>query len=131
MLDIFVDLHQYKKIGDAAAKAQSASDKVESVNDYIKRLETEISELKLIMQSMAEILLDKNVCIKEDLINKIKEVDARDGHIDGKISSNGNSKCDLCGRPFNIKINKCQYCGNSKEISPTVMSDYRKNIKKP
>lgn len=129
MFDIFVDMHQYKKIGEAQSKAQSASDKVDSVNDYIKRLETQIDEQKLIIQALAEILVIKGVISKDDLLEKIKEVDVRDGRVDGKIGSNSNSKCDSCGRSYNVRINKCQYCGHENNTAATLSIDYKKTIR--
>ena len=129
MLDIFVDMHQYKKIGDAQSKAQSAADKVEFVNDFIKRLETQIDEQKLVIQALVELLISKRIFDKNVLLDKIKEIDGRDGSVDGKIGNNSNAKCESCKRSYNIKINKCLYCGHENSTYATISNVYKKSIK--
>ena len=129
MLDIFVDMHQYKKIDEAGAKAQSASDRVDSVNDQIRILEAMIGEQRLIIQSLCELLIDNNTLIKQKLFEKMNEVDIRDGIADGKIGTSHASVCEKCFRRYNFKVNKCQYCGNINSTPLTTTDEYKASIK--
>ncbi|MCY7361367.1 MAG: hypothetical protein LH629_04755 [Ignavibacteria bacterium] len=125
MLDILLDIHQYKKIGDAQAKAQSASDKVNSVNDRINQLEKQIDLLYLVNQAYVELFSEKLNISETNILEKIEEIDLRDGLKDGKIGNYG-VKCEKCNRSYNKKLNKCLYCGYINESNVSILNSYNK-----
>lgn len=129
MIELLVDFHQYKRIGDAQAKAQSASDKVESLDDYIKRLEGTIMEHKLLIQALCEVIIEKEIISKEKLLEKIYDIDIRDGKADGKSGTKHAASCEKCGRSYSNKNNKCLYCENVNATSSSVTDDYKSSIK--
>ena len=122
MLEILLDIYQYKKIGEAEAKAQSAHDKVSSAHDRISALEKRIDSLALFAQAVAEILEEKAGLHQDELLKKIEEIDLRDGNKDGRISVGGGLKCEECKRTYNFRLNKCLYCGHVRVGPRTIIS---------
>ena len=47
----------------------------------------------------------------EDLFNKVLEIDAEDGRVDGKVAKSPPKKCKSCRRTLPRKKNFCVYCG--------------------
>lgn len=58
----------------------------------VKSLEDEISQLAIIQEAVLELLNDKGSMTRSELANKVAEIDARDGVIDGKITKHSEKK---------------------------------------
>ena len=121
MLDVLLDVNQYKQIGEAKAAAQSAQDRVSSVNERIDALEKRIESLIMFSQAIAEILEEKAGLKQAELLQKIEEIDMRDGVKDGKIGTGGGRKCEKCNRGYNSKLNKCLYCGYVRDLPNVII----------
>jgi len=61
---------------------------------------------------MWELLRDNGTFDEEQLMDKIEEVDLRDGRADGKIGPTPIA-CPECKRRANSRRQKCMYCGAS------------------
>ena len=77
--------------------------------DYA-HLEQRVERLTLICRAMWELLGKTNNWDDEKLFDRVKEIDARDGEIDGKIGADM-IKCPRCGHPVNTRHPRCVYCG--------------------
>ena len=124
MLEFLLEFHQNKKISDAQSKAQSASDKVESINDRLSLQDRKIEMLILVNQAIVELLVKKCRVSEDEILEQIEEIDLRDGIKDGKIS-NGCRKCFKCDRNYNHRLNKCLYCGYVYDSNQTIISRYK------
>lgn len=80
------------------------------VADRVRALEMQLGRMRLVNQALWELLRDRAGLDKFTLEQKIEEIDARDGRIDGVMSDIG-LKCPQCGRISNSKHGKCLYCG--------------------
>jgi rRNA maturation endonuclease Nob1 len=69
-----------------------------------------IDQLTLLCAAMWEVMKDKLAVPDEELVNKVAELDARDGVADGKLTATPR-KCTACARPIFPKHRKCLYCG--------------------
>ena len=59
---------------------------------------------------MWELLRDRSNLSEEALLEKVREVDLRDGALDGKVTVPP-QKCPQCGRTVSRRHRRCIYCG--------------------
>ena len=94
--------------------AQMANDIESSRSDRhaieARELADRVERLQLACQAMWELIRDRTQISEQDLEAKILEVDARDGKVDGKISTSALT-CHACGRATNSKRERCVMCG--------------------
>ena len=79
-------------------------------SDRVRSLEASVDHLALACQAMWELLRGQVGVTEEQLLAKMKEVDLRDGALDGRIRP-VLIKCPACGKPSNSKNSSCMYCG--------------------
>ena len=84
--------------------------KANRYSDDIRDIGNQVERLSLACQAMWELLRENTQLTEQDLENKILEVDARDGDIDGKIGTQSLT-CHNCGRPTHSKREFCVMCG--------------------
>lgn len=83
---MFWDLLQQAQINSSQKSADNADLKASIAQVNIQHLESQVQTLALANQAMWE-LLSKQIGITEkDLLNKMSEIDMRDGVLDGKLS---------------------------------------------
>lgn len=75
-----------------------------------RELSAAIDKLILITRAMWEITAKEKGLTDEDLINKVNEIDLRDGRADGKMQT-AIRQCPSCGRNLFVGHRKCLYCG--------------------
>jgi hypothetical protein len=73
-------------------------------------LEREIFRLRLICHSLGELLVENTSITREQLGEKLREVDLRDGKPDGMLRDVPR-KCGGCGRLSASHHAYCMYCG--------------------
>ena len=86
-----------------SAKADRAANEARELADRLERLQ-------LGCQAMWELIRDRTDLSEADLEAKILEIDARDGRVDGKMTTQSLT-CHACGRPTNSKRERCVMCG--------------------
>lgn len=90
----------------------SESAKVYDLERRIRQLESEVDSLTLILMSVWELVGKSNGFFMSDLNAKMKEIDLRDGKLDGRYSF-GLVKCSSCGRVLDERRKICVYCGGA------------------
>ena len=88
---------------EAKAAAREASDRARDANERL-------DQLLLVSAAMWELIRERTNLTEDDLINRVAEIDARDGAADGKITSTP-QKCPGCQRTLLGKHRRCMYCG--------------------
>jgi hypothetical protein len=68
-----------------------------------------LERLTLVCAAMWELLRDRSSIPDEDLLAKIREIDLRDGVLDGQRSLDPLG-CPRCGRANNRRRQTCLYC---------------------
>lgn len=92
--------------------------------DYSSRgrtleMERKVQRLELITQAMWEFAREQFQLTDQQLEDRIKEIDLRDGQEDESITAIP-LKCPTCGRVSSSKHWKCLYCGLEFE-RPTII----------
>jgi hypothetical protein len=114
MEDLFIDIYQGRQIASAKADAGRAIDSLGNLKDEIAFLNKKICKLALINAALWELLREKVSLTDDDLKNRIHEIDARDGNVDGKIGSQ-KRLCVKCQKVLHVKHDKCLYCGHDNK----------------
>lgn len=102
------DFFQNFKINQNRSDAHKADIKATSNQGDIRNLQDQIDHLSLVCQAMCE-LMEEVGFNKNMLEDKIREIDLRDGKLDGKY--NPEKKCSGCSRAVAGRHVKCLYCG--------------------
>lgn len=87
----------------AAGKAQ------EAIND-VAYIELRMDRLSLVCMALWELLKERTNLTEEDLLNRVRDIDLRDGQLDGKLKK-GIKRCPKCDRVMSPRHAKCLYCG--------------------
>ena len=103
--------------GNDATRQQAASATTDaaSAKRDVAELERDLGRLKLVCAALWELLKDRAKLTEDDLINKVAEVDARDGVADGQLSRTVR-KCVQCQRTVPHRQFKCMYCGTEQPV---------------
>ena len=109
---LFWEMHQHGRITDASTEAAGARSRANQVAHEMDYLRMKVDRLSLACQAMWELLQDDGAFEEERLLDKIQEVDLRDGRADGKIGASPIA-CPDCGRMANSRRRACMYCGAS------------------
>ncbi|MCE9634663.1 MAG: hypothetical protein K8T90_03070 [Planctomycetes bacterium] len=111
-MDVFIDVDQYRRIGEAQSDANSSVRKVARLDQRIAELERRVDRQALASQALWEILRERLGLTDAVIFDKMTEIDLRDGVADGRISPRV-SRCAGCGRAVNSARPKCIYCGKA------------------
>jgi hypothetical protein len=90
----------------ASLKAKKASPAVAQGTD----LEATCEQLILLTRAMWELLSTRAGVSEQDLLDKVAEIDLRDGTLDGKMQAKPLA-CEGCGNSVNASHVVCIYCG--------------------
>ena len=114
---MFWELYQQCRIhqasqdaSEARASARSAGRSIEDLQRSVHLLEQQVERLTLTAMAMAEVLRDRQGISEEELEAKVREIDLRDGRLDGKASPSV-KRCGSCGRVSGPRRAACLYCG--------------------
>ncbi|MHC4645520.1 MAG: hypothetical protein ACYTBJ_08455 [Planctomycetota bacterium] len=113
-MDIFWAMHQRAQVAGAQAQATSAQSRAESLKYHIEDLEERLDQMALKCQALWEIVRDSSGFSDDDILQKINEIDLRDGVADAKITK-GRQQCGNCGRTVSTRHSRCLYCGTIVE----------------
>ena len=109
---LFWELFQHGRIREARSEARDAHRASGALEREVEALRERLDRVSLACQAMWELLRDQGVLGEERLLDKIEEVDLRDGRRDGKIGTRP-VECPACGRMANPRRRMCMYCGTS------------------
>jgi hypothetical protein len=86
--------------------SRSATD-VRSQNEIIQ---CDVEKLFMLTEALWTILKEKHGCTDAELVQRVQEIDLRDGKLDGKVAK-VNPDCPKCSRKLMGKRPVCLYCG--------------------
>ena len=112
------DLLQQLQINEAKSDARDAKSTANSQDNKRRYLENKVDRLSLACQAMWEILRDHTGLTEDQLLDKIKEIDLRDGKADGKMT-NEVITCPNCQQKTGTQTGTCIYCGDKIKAKHT------------
>ena len=98
--------------------SQQAVSTAEEAQSKIGQMKAEIDRLLFITQALWELLKEEHGYTEEVLINRINDIDLRDGKLDGKMATQGPVGCPKCGRANRPNRPACIYCCTFLNPSP-------------
>ncbi len=106
------------RLNAAEIKAEAAQDRSERLQFEVNELKRRCDALTIGCQAMWELLREACEVGDEAIVEKIKEIDLRDGVEDGKITVAESKQCPNCGRATNARRQACLYCGTPLPPAP-------------
>ena len=100
----------------ASREAASAKHAASRAEQRIRLLEANLAKTLMICESLWELLAEQTGLTADDLLNKLNEVDMRDGVLDGKNQRSA-TDCPACGRKVSGRHAACLYCGEVMDSS--------------
>jgi hypothetical protein len=91
---------------DGESVARAATD-VRTQNEFIQ---CDVEKLFMLTEALWTILKEKHGCTDAELVQRVQEIDMRDGKLDGKVAK-VKPDCPKCSRKLMGKRPVCLYCG--------------------
>jgi len=92
---------------DGGESGSRAATDVRTQNEFIQ---CDVENLFMLTEALWTILKEKHGCTDAELVQRVQEIDLRDGKLDGKVAK-VNPDCPKCGRKLMGKRPVCLYCG--------------------
>lgn len=77
----------------------------------VELLRMDVERLLIISEALWRMLREKGGYTDEDLVNRMVEIDMRDGALDGKVAKGPPAQCPHCKRTLHKRRPWCLYCG--------------------
>jgi hypothetical protein len=84
----------------------------------LESLRANTERLLMITEALWTMLKDQFEYTDAHLIQRITEIDARDGRVDGRVSKSPPPACPKCQRPVSRRGAMCLYCGTTIPPEP-------------
>lgn len=82
------------------------------LSEDVRALRTKVERLQLVCRALCELVVEHTDVSIESLLERIGDVDMRDGSLDGKLVRSV-VKCPQCNRPGKADQTVCLYCGEA------------------
>src|SRR5947209_6279585 len=87
-----------QSLADASARAEQGYMTAEEARARVLDLEARVSKLTLVNHAMFELMAQRMGITEAELIDKVNEIDLRDGSLDGRQPTEPPVLCAQCGR---------------------------------
>jgi hypothetical protein len=114
--EMFWNLYQQMQISDVQSTTQQARSDAATVRREMSDLRRSIDTLTLTCAALWELLREKDGLSDDELVAKMREIDLRDGKLDGKMTA-PTVTCPSCHRPNKSNRQRCIYCGGTLPTS--------------
>jgi hypothetical protein len=102
----------------AMAAAQAAGSAARDARSEVVILKSEIERLLMISEALWTLVKEQHDYDDEALAGRIREIDMKDGRLDGRVAPSAPSVCPNCGRTLSRQRPVCMYCGASGGQDP-------------
>src|SRR4051812_21493942 len=110
MFEILWEMHQNSRIMSAGLAAGSAKDAASDARSMANHLQRQVDSLLLVNMAMWSILEERLAVTEDQLSERVREIDLRDGKLDGRLVREG-VECPRCKRVMSARHQRCMYCG--------------------
>jgi len=98
--------------------AERAATTATQVRSQVELMEMDLEKLLIITEALWTMLRDEHGYTDEQLLQKVQEIDMRDGRLDGRVAKQAPSKCPQCGRTISARRPACMFCGAASTNKP-------------
>lgn len=84
----------------------------------IRDLVARVDKLELVTEALWDLLQRETNYTETDLIERISQIDLKDGRFDNKKKKTSAVECKRCGRMNSKRHTKCLYCGEVFLVGP-------------
>jgi hypothetical protein len=102
----------------AGITAERAAEKATQARSQLELMRMDIDRLFMISEALWTLLRDEHGYTDDQLIQKVKEIDMGDGHLNGKPAKQPPSTCSQCGRAMSARRTTCVFCGTENAGDP-------------
>jgi len=113
MYGLFWELRQNSMIRGAQVDAARGSARADAAAGQVKRLEDRLDKLTLVCMALWSLLGEQLDLSEERLMERMREIDLRDGVPDGKVTPEV-ARCPKCNRVMSPRHKRCIYCGAAR-----------------
>lgn len=105
---------------DSGAKlvARSAKEAARDARAQVDLLKCETERLLMICEALWTILKEQHGYDDEELAERIRKIDMKDGKLDGRVAKTEPTSCPHCGRTLSRQRPVCMYCGGHAGLDP-------------
>ncbi|MBL9156443.1 MAG: zinc ribbon domain-containing protein [Verrucomicrobiales bacterium] len=114
-MDVFFESSQNSRIDGASQTARDARSTARDAEREVAALQRRVDFLTIASQALWEIVRERMGLSDQQILERIKEIDLRDGKADGKISKSI-QPCPQCHRNNQSGQSRCVYCGTELPI---------------
>jgi hypothetical protein len=86
---------------------------ITDLKESVRRLEQRVEKQALVLKAICSLLLERHVVSEADLLGRIQRLGE-------ERSSEAARDCAACGRPMNLKHQKCLYCGAARRAASAI-----------
>ena len=105
--------HQAARAAEAEGAAGRARKRAGAAERNLRTAEDRLDKLTLVCMAMWELIQETTGLTEEKLLERVKQIDLRDGVADGKVTTKV-AQCPKCNRIMSPRHKKCLYCGAAK-----------------
>ncbi len=109
---------QQSQASRAELAAANASATAGQARSQVDLMQLDIERLLMITEALWTLMKEQHGYSDEQLIQRVQEIDMRDGRLDGKVAKQAPLKCAQCGRTIPSKRMICMYCGAATAEDP-------------
>ena len=80
---------------------------------YLRSLEGQVQAMTLEIEALRELLQEAGLISSASFSARVREIDGRDGAVDGRLQHRNDQSCGSCGRKQSWNARRCVYCGST------------------
>ena len=96
-----------------ATSAQASAREAKTETELLRH---DLDRVLMITEALWTLLKKEHGYADEVLANTVREIDLRDGRLDGRAQPPKAQPCPKCGRMNSAKLPRCLYCGEELEV---------------
>jgi hypothetical protein len=79
---------------------------------YLRSLEGQVLAMALEIDALRELLQEAGLLTSASFSARVREIDGRDGVVDGRLQHRNEQACGACGHKLSWNARRCVYCGS-------------------
>ena len=116
-MSLFSNNSLSQRVFEAGIQAEQSAMTAQEARTRVLDLEAKVNKLTLVNHALFELIALRTGITESELIEKVNEIDLRDGKLGGKPSQEAPVVCEQCGRSYSRRHNHCFYCDHVNPLT--------------